>query len=179
MKKIRETILHKGKYLSLIESVFLNRDGKEMAWESVIRKNRRKVVVIVPKLIPSNRYVLIRQFRHAIDNYVLGFPAGITESDDLIHETLRELKEETGYKGGHVDMSPSFKLSPAVIDDDVHIATVEIDEKDPQNIKPVQALEPDEIIEVILAKKEEIRPLIDSELKAGNTVASALWYLII
>lgn len=179
MKKLRETILHNGKFLSLKESVFLTREGKEMVWESVVRKNGRKIVVIVPKLVPSGRYVLIRQFRPAIENYVLGFPAGIAESDDLVLETLRELKEETGYVGKVVDISPSFKLSPAVIDDDVHVVSVEIDESDTRNDKPEQELEPDEEITVILSKREDIRALIDQEIKAGNTVGSVLWYLML
>jgi len=77
MKKISEKTLFEGKWLSLKEFTYLNREGKEIKWESIERKQQRIVLVIIGLLIPSNRYVLIRQYRPAVDNYVIGFPAGI------------------------------------------------------------------------------------------------------
>jgi ADP-ribose pyrophosphatase len=179
MKKLREMILHKGKFLVFKESVYKNKDGGESIWESVERVARRKIVVMVAKLVPSQRFVLIRQFRPAADNYVLGLPAGLTDTDDIKSEALRELKEETGYTGRIAELSPVFKQSPAVIDDEVHVVSIEIDEKDKKNIDPAQELEPEEDIQVILAKKEEIRDIIDSEISKGHTVASGLWYFIL
>ncbi len=131
MKKVSERIIGEGNFLSLKESVFLNDDGKEVKWESVVRKNKRAVISIIAKLMPSERYVLIRQFRAAVNNHVLGFPAGISDGDDIKKEALRELKEETGYTGTSVELSPCFKSGAAVIDDEVFIASVLIDEKDP------------------------------------------------
>ena len=178
MKKISERILHGGNFLSLKESTFLTNDGKEVKWESVTRKKNSSVIVMIGILKPSNRYVLIRQFRPPINNFVLGFPAGISEGKNISEEALRELKEETGYAGRIVEVSPSFKLSPALIDDDVHVVSLEIDENDPRNKKPVQELEPEEQIEVVLCEKDGIKDLISSEVKAGRTVASGLWYLM-
>jgi ADP-ribose pyrophosphatase len=179
MKKLRENIIHKGKHLVFKESIFENKDGSESVWESVERVARRKIVVMVAKLVPSQRFVLISQYRPAAGNYVLGLPAGLTDTDDIKNEALRELKEETGYTGKITEVSPIFKQSPAVIDDEVHVVSIDVDEKDKKNIKPVQELEPEEDIRVILAKKEEIKDMIDSEISKGHTVASGLWYFIL
>ena len=137
------------------------------------------IAVIIGILKPSNRFVLIRQFRPAINNFVLGFPAGISEGKDISEEALRELKEETGYIGRIVELSPAFKLSAALIDDDVHVVSAEIDENDPGNKKPVQELEPEEEIEVVLCEKRGIKDLILNEIKAGRTVASGVWNMAI
>ena len=178
MRKKSEKILHKGKFLSLKESVLVNRDGRKYIWESVVRNKRTKVAVVIARMKPSGRYVLIRQYRPPIDNYVLGMPAGLVRGD-VRKNALRELKEETGYKGRVIEVSPRFKLSPAVMDDDVFLVEVEIDEKDKANRHPIQELEPEEQIEVVLAKKSGIRRLIASEIRAGREVASALWYFLL
>jgi ADP-ribose pyrophosphatase len=178
VKKLSEKVLCRGGFLSLIESTFLSDEGKEIKWESVTRKNKKTVIVVTGVMKPSNRYVFIRQFRPPIDNFVLGFPAGLSEGKNIAEEALRELKEETGYTGKVIEISPSFKLSPALIDDDVHVVSVEIDEADPRNKKPVQELEPEEQIEVVLCEKHGINDLISSEIKAGRTVASGLWYMM-
>jgi ADP-ribose pyrophosphatase len=177
MKNISERILYSGDFLSLKESTFLSRDGKKVKWESVTRKKSSPVIVMIGVMKPSNRYVLIRQFRPPIDNFVLGFPSGLSEGKNISEEALREFKEETGYTGRIVEVSPSFKLSAALIDDEVYVVSVEIDENDPRNKKPVQELEPEEQIEVVLCEKRGIKDLISSEIKAGRTVGSGLWYM--
>lgn len=175
MHKKSEKIVHRGKFLSFKETTFINRDGKKSVWESVLRNKKVKVAVIIARLKPSGRYVLIRQFRAPINNTVLGMPAGLVNGN-VGKDALRELKEETGYTGRVVEVSPKFKMSAAVINDDVYLVSVEVDEKDERNKAPVQELEPEESIEVVLAKRKDVRRLIMSELKSGRQVASALWY---
>lgn len=179
MKKISEKVLHKGRFLWLKESTYLNRDGLEIKWESIGRKTPTRVVVMMSKLVPSNKYVFIRQFRPAVDNFVLGLPAGIVSEDNVEAAALRELKEETGYVGRVVGTSPKFKMSPALLEDDAYIVTIEIDEALSENIKPKQELEADEQIEVILVGKNDIKELVESELKKGHFVASAIWYYLL
>jgi ADP-ribose pyrophosphatase len=178
MRRKSEKIVHRGKFLSFKETTFIDRNGKKSVWESVVRNRKVKVSVIVARLKPSGRFVLIRQFRHTINNTVLGMPAGLVRGN-IGRGALRELKEETGYTGKIVEVSPRFKMGAAVIDDEVHMVSVEIDEKDPRNKKPVQELEPEEDIEVVLARKQDLRRLIRSELKKGRQVSSALWYFLL
>ncbi len=97
MKKINDKILYTGKWLNFKEAQFIN-SGKKVSFEYVQGANGSKdVVIIIAKIVQTQQYVLIRQFRPAINDYVLSFPAGVCDSDDYKKDALRELKEETGY----------------------------------------------------------------------------------
>jgi len=178
MKKISEKILFEGDWLSLKEGTFLNRNKEVIKWEIVKRRYNGTILTMVAKLVPSGRYVLIKQFRPALDNYVIGFPAGISTNDPP-EDALRELKEETGYIGNIVDRSPVLKANSGVMGDDFILFKVEIDEKDPRNVYPKQSLEPAEEIEVILKREEEIKGFLMEEIKKGCDVSSGLWHFFI
>ncbi|HPT39853.1 MAG TPA: NUDIX hydrolase [Candidatus Omnitrophota bacterium] len=182
MKKITEKILHRGRWLLLKEDTFVNADNKRIIWETVERTNNSLSFGIIAKLIPSNRYVLIKQFRQPINNFVLGLPAGVSGPDissqeELDRCILKELKEETGYTGKIKSQSPKLKLNPAMINHDFIIIEAEIDERDPKNINVEQALEPAEEIEVILIKKEKINDLLSELGRQGVAIGSGIWFL--
>lgn len=52
----------------------------------------------------SNQLIMIRQYRHGIDDFVPEFVAGVMDESDANHEETikRELEEELGYTGGQV-----------------------------------------------------------------------------
>ncbi len=89
------------------ETIYQNKEGKELSWECVHRKRSTVGVVIVARLMPSKRFILIKQYRPAIDGYIIAFPAGLGFNDP--NHALVELKEETGYTGKIVDVSPVLK----------------------------------------------------------------------
>ncbi len=177
MKKISEKILFEGDWLSLKEDTYLDANGKEIKWESIERKQQGTVLVIIAKLIPSQRYILIKQYRPAIDNYIIGFPAGVSSSDTIVEDALKELREETGYVGEVISVSPILKVNSGIINDSSQIVDVEIDEVDSRNENPKQSLEPSEEIEVILKRKEEIKEFLQQEKKNGYEIGVGLWYL--
>jgi len=183
MKKISEKILCQGQWLSLKQSIFTTADDQKIIWESIERKNNAISFAIITKLIPSNRYILIKQFRHAINNYLIGLPAGITEVDIVSEESLercilKELKEETGYTGILKSKSPMLKVNPAILNNDFFVASAEIDEKDPNNINAQQTLESAEEIEVILIKPEKITNFLKEQNNKGIDIGMGLWFLL-
>lgn len=182
MKKISEKILYRGKWLLLKEELFANTKNEKIHWETVERTNNCLSFGIIAKLIPSNRYILTKQFRQPINNYVIGLPAGVLDLDALSEEGLnnciiKELKEETGYTGHLKSKSPKLKLNPAIINHDFLIVEAEVDEQDPKNINIRQHLEPAEEIEIMLVKKEEIKNFLDEQIKQGVAIGSGLWFL--
>lgn len=177
VKNTEERILYKGKWISLKETIYKAKNGEEVRWESIERTNTSKTVVIAAKLIPSNRYVFIKQYRPAINNYILGFPAGLIEEENLEEEALRELKEETGYIGTIRSISPELYSNAALVSDTVRLANIEIDENLSQNKNPIQHLESEEEIEVLLVSKDNIKDFLLEEQKKGTAVGIGPWYL--
>ncbi len=61
--------------------------------------------VTVVALNRDDRFILVRQFRHAVEGYTLEFPAGHREGDETPEESAcRELIEETGYRAEHAEL---------------------------------------------------------------------------
>ena len=65
------------------------------AFREIVRFPR--AVMIVP-VTNEGEYVLVRQYRAPVDDFLLEFPAGVLEAhEDPAECAMRELKEETGY----------------------------------------------------------------------------------
>jgi ADP-ribose pyrophosphatase len=175
MKKINEKMLYDGQWLSVRETIYQTKEGKELTWESVHRKRSTVGVVIVARLMPSKRFILIKQYRPAIDGYIISFPAGLGFNDP--NHALVELREETGYIGKIMDVSPVLKTGASLINDSARIVCVDVDEHLAANQKPVQELEDAEDIEVCLVSRDEAKDFLLKQLEQGNQVASNLWYL--
>ena len=180
MKKRSERVVFKGKWVQVKEGIFENEEGREITWEIVERTGSMPtVLIIVPRLVPSGRLVLIKQFRPAINGYLYGFPAGIAETDDLEGEVLRELAEETGYHGSRVVISPRLKTNSGMMNSNAHTALVDIDETDENNLKPRQQLEPEEEIEVVLKRPDELKFFLLGEMEKGIEIGMGLWYFLL
>lgn len=175
MKKITEKIVYEGQWLLVQESLYHNKKGDEIVWETVHRKRSTTGVVVVARLMPSKRFILIKQFRPAINGYVLSFPAGLG-FDNPAH-ALVELKEETGYTGVIKDVSPVLKAGASLINDSARVVYIEVDENLPDNQNPVQELEPAEDIEVCLVNYSECRKFLLEQQNTGIHISANLWYV--
>ncbi|MFL0197886.1 NUDIX domain-containing protein [Clostridium sp. WILCCON 0269] len=177
MKRISKELLYEGKWVRLEEVTYSGKNNEILKWESIERTNTTSTVIIISKLVPSNRYIFIKQYRPAIDKYVIGFPAGLVENEDLFESALRELKEETGYRGKVKSVGPELYSNPALVTDRVRVVKIEIDENLEENKNPQQQLEEAEDIQVFALHKEEIREFLLREQSKGTAVAIAPWYV--
>ena len=175
MKKKSERTVYEGEWLSVSEMLFENKDGVEIVWETVKRKKSSVGVVIVARLMPSRKFILVKQFRPAIHGYIISFPAGLA-FDDPTH-ALVELKEETGYTGKIVAVSPVLKTGSSLINDSGRIVFIEVDEHDPANKDPKQHLEPSEDISVCLVDKNKMTEFLLEQDGNGVYISSNLWYV--
>lgn len=74
----------------------------------------------------DDRLVLVRQFRHGINDLSLEIPGGVIEpGEDAVSAGLRELREETGYTGGTARLIGSVHPNPALQSNRSHFVLVE------------------------------------------------------
>lgn len=113
-------------------------DGRPHNFEYV----RHPGAVVVLPVLPGDRLVMIRNFRHAIDQTLLELPAGTLdrEGEDPLDAAHRELEEETGYRAGRMTPLCKFYPSPGFMSEllTAYVAT--------DLSKSIQRLEPTERI---------------------------------
>ena len=82
--------------------------------------------VNVVALTPERELVLVRQFRHGIDEFSLEIPGGMIDpGEDPLAAGLRELQEETGYEGGTARLLGSVHPNPAMQNNRCHFVFVD------------------------------------------------------
>jgi ADP-ribose pyrophosphatase len=88
-----------GGFIRTVLLEYLDSNGKLRNWEAVERINCSGIVVVIP-VTKEGDLLLIRQFRPALDRYVIEFPAGLNDrGESLVDAARRELIEETGFTG--------------------------------------------------------------------------------
>ena len=163
---IKENILYSGKWIEMVEFDYKDEENILRKWEAMQRKEHTSAVIIVAQLKPSNRYILIRQFRPPTKSYILEFPAGLVDHGEDIQSTAkRELLEETGYYGEVEKISPKLFSSPGVISETISYANIVVDEDNSKNHNPIPKEEPGEFITVFLKYPEEIKNFLEEQTR--------------
>ena len=71
---------------------------------------------------PDPQVVLIRQFRHAADDFIYEVPAGRLDPGETPEAcAARELAEETGYRAARLDHLTTIYTTPGFIDERIHL----------------------------------------------------------
>lgn len=169
-----------GRYLELQEMSWRTGKGLDHKWERAARRGGVGSVVMIARMVPSNRIILVRQFRPPVEGEVLEFPAGLVERDeDPAGAALRELEEETGYKGRVVRMMYNRANCPGMISENTSIALMEVDETLPENKNPCQKLEGSEELSVCLVSPSELSKLALETRAADPAIEAKLSVLVL
>ena len=67
---LKEQLLYSGRWSEMVEFSYEDDEKQARKWEGLHRKHRAAAVIIIAKLKPSGRYILIRQFRPPTDSYL-------------------------------------------------------------------------------------------------------------
>jgi len=131
-----------------------------------------EAVVIVP-VDDDGRLLMVRQYRHAVGQWLLELPAGGIDDADATPEAaaLRELREETGYRGALTRVGGMF-LAPGYSDEHQHVFVARDLTEDP--------LQPDDDEDLLLERLtlEDALALVASEqIRDAKTLAALLMYL--
>jgi len=174
--RLAERVLGAGRWLTLKELIYRTPAGDEVRWECLERVKRPAGVVVVARLEPSGRYVLIRQYRPGLEKTVVGFPAGLVEQGEPGAAALHELAEETGYHGDLVRVSPPLYTGAGITNEVMHVAEVRVDETLAANADPQPQLEPAEHIETVLVAETELPAFFAGEQAQGRVLGAGPWY---
>lgn len=119
---------------------------KSLDPETLIQPYKSDAVSIFVQNEDKSKMLLIKEFRYAVNNYVISTPAGLIENDeDIKSAAIRELYEEIGYTEDQVEINrvllPSYS-AVGLSDEQVASVFVTVDD----TIKPKQHLESSEDI---------------------------------
>lgn len=140
------------RWLNLQTLTYRDAVGKQRKWDMVTRQKNLTVtddgrtskrgaegVVIVPVLrsVKNNVLdtILVEQFRPPQGRVTIEFPGGLIDEHETPEEAaLRELLEETGYRGNVAKKSvppprasPELCMTPGITDESLHVVVVEVD----------------------------------------------------
>ena len=165
---LEEQLLYQGHWSNLVEFSYEDEKKEIRKWEGLHRKNNAEAVIIIAKMSPSERYIIIRQFRPPTNSYILEFPAGLVDKGETRDQTaIRELSEETGYVGEVEKISPRVYSSPGILSEAVSFAYVQVDENLPDNQRPKARNDPEEFITVFKKSVDEISEFFRQEISNG------------
>ncbi|TYB30577.1 MAG: NUDIX hydrolase [Candidatus Mcinerneyibacterium aminivorans] len=145
MKLKEKNVVFEGNWTKTFKTKWKNND-KTGNWEYIGRKNNQKGVIVIPRLKKNNKiyYILIKQFRVPLEDYVIEFPAGLVDNNESVKEcALRELKEETGAEGDISNVTPALSTSSGITNEIIHYVFVDVScikESNPDNSESIEVL---------------------------------------
>ncbi|UYF43378.1 NUDIX hydrolase [Aliarcobacter cryaerophilus] len=147
--------------------------AKEENWHYLIEKKFSKGAVIL--ILEDNKnFILIKNYRKAINKVVIELPRGYGEINETSLETaIREAYEETGYKIDKKNICKLGSINPnsAILSSEVDIFFAKVSIK--ERIKGSDS----EVIDIIKIDKNNIKQfIINGEIKDSFTLSALHLY---
>lgn len=168
IKRLKRELRAQGTVIGLYkDTVEIN--GEIAEWDYIHHDGAAAVVAVNA----AGNLLMVRQYRNALDRFTLELPAGKLDAPDepTLECAMRELEEETGYKGGSFEYLATVNTTVAFCNEklDIYLAT--------ELTKTKQHLDPEEEINVEEWKLEDLQKLIYSgKMTDGKTIAGIMTY---
>lgn len=167
--------LAEGRFVALKALAWTDSNGVARQWESAERVADAGAVLIIPRLEPSGRILLIRQYRPPARRMVIEFPAGLVDKgEDAGAAGARELREETGYHAAKLVVTSPAYTTPGLSNEAVHMVLATIDENAPENKCLETEFDPSENIESILVPQAKLPEFYFRETARGTAFDAKL-----
>lgn len=182
VKLISTSKLLDCKFLKMYELNLLNKNGKPKKYFVTSRRNQEDLacivgnhdkadaVMIVP-ITKEDEFVILKQYRPAINDYIYEFPAGlIDEGEDIETSAKRELFEETGLiiVSSELILKSSY-ISVGMTDESIAVVKA-IVEGNPTS----EHAQEDEEIEILKVKRDEAKEFIKNHNMSVKTALMIL-----
>jgi ADP-ribose pyrophosphatase len=166
-KKLSEKIVYRNNHWTYKLDEFQIPDRSKGEYHYV---HTNGSTLIIP-VLPSNKLLLVNQYRYLIDEEALEFPCGVLE-DNLTPEenAKKELREETGFTAQNIIKAGEFIPYSGVSDEISHVFIATDLEPSPL---PPDETEEFELVELTIDEFEEL--INSNKLKDGMTLA--VWQL--
>lgn len=114
----KQEIVFQGKIFNVCTELWKKEDGITIKRDVCYHKDAVAVLPITDK----GTVYLVKQYRHAIRDYLLEIPAGLIEEGESPEECLRrELLEETGCTAKRVEKLAEFFSSPGFTNERIYL----------------------------------------------------------
>lgn len=125
-KNVKIGVVYDSPYNMMVVDLVYNDKEDYYTYERVIPKVQNGAVVIIPKY--NGKYVLLKQYRHAIRDYQYAFPRGFAEAGISAEDNVRkELFEEIGAKSSNIRYLGNVIADSGLIGNKVSVYECEID----------------------------------------------------
>lgn len=168
VKRLKREVRAKGTVITLYKDTVLA-NGIEAEWDYIHHDGAAAVVAIND----DGKFVMVRQYRNALDRATLELPAGKLDAPEepTLECAKRELEEETGYYTDDFSYLMTVNTTVAFCNEKIDIYVAKNLKKTQQN------LDPDEVVDVEFWELDELKRLIfEGKLTDGKTIAGILAY---
>ena len=170
-KKVATKQIYQGRAVNLRVDTVEKASGTTTTREVVEHSD----CIAVVALDAQGSILLVRQFRHAVDRFLLEIPAGgIDTGEEPVDAVRRELQEEIGYFPQKIDKLGGFYSTPGYGTEYLHCFVA-------SGLVPARLVAEDtDDIELVRVSSDEIPRLIASgEICDAKSIAALLTFLFV
>ncbi|HYC33410.1 MAG TPA: NUDIX hydrolase [Gemmatimonadales bacterium] len=172
MSLISTERLHTGRIVNLDQDTVRFPDGSAGTLEMIRHPGASAVVPLLdPATDPDPRVLLIRQFRHAADDFIWEVPAGRLDPGESPETcAARELEEEAGMVAERLDRLTTIYTTPGFTDERIHLFVA-------TGLREgAHAREADEFMEVEVKRWSEAMAMVrEGRIVDGKTLISLMF----